>query len=121
MLEVAPGVHMRFLRRAVMETLPDDDGAADPAGTDTADSTFHEETPEDTHRREHDGHRAAQRAPQRLRAGQRGSGYHRHGQHRGRPHRSGRAHRGLTGCPAPSVGPGDTRTEGQTRIGSPKR
>jgi preprotein translocase subunit YajC len=47
-LEVAPGVHMRFLRRAVMETLPDDDSAADPAGTDTADGTFHEETPEDT-------------------------------------------------------------------------
>ena len=47
-LEVAPGVHMRFLRRAVMETLPDDDGTAEPAGTDTADSTFHEETPEDT-------------------------------------------------------------------------
>ncbi len=47
-LEVAPGVHMRFLRRAVMETLPDDDGPAEPAGTDTADSTFHEETPEAT-------------------------------------------------------------------------
>ena len=55
-LEVAPGVHMRFLRRAVMETLPDDDGpaAADAAADDTAagtgapDGTFHEQTPEDT-------------------------------------------------------------------------
>jgi preprotein translocase subunit YajC len=54
-LEVAPGVHMRFLRRAVMETLPDDDGAAGPemastdtAGTDAADGTFPEHTPEDT-------------------------------------------------------------------------
>ena len=27
-LEVAPGVQMRFLRRAVLETLPDDDGTA---------------------------------------------------------------------------------------------
>jgi preprotein translocase subunit YajC len=54
-LEVAPGVHMRFLRRAVMETLPDDDGSAGPemastgtAGTDAADGTFPEHTPEDT-------------------------------------------------------------------------
>lgn len=45
-LEVAPGVHMRFLRRAVMETLPDDDGAA---GTEAADSSFDEQgSPEDT-------------------------------------------------------------------------
>ena len=31
-LEVAPGVHLRFLRRAVMDVLPDEDGteAADP-------------------------------------------------------------------------------------------
>jgi preprotein translocase subunit YajC len=42
-LEVAPGVHMRFLRRAVMETLPDDDGAAGPdLGTEPADSSFDE-------------------------------------------------------------------------------
>jgi preprotein translocase subunit YajC len=27
-LEVAPGVHLRFLRRAVMDVLPDEDGAA---------------------------------------------------------------------------------------------
>jgi preprotein translocase subunit YajC len=49
-LEVAPGVHMRFLRRAVMETLPDDDGTVgpDPAGTDAADSSFDEpSSPED--------------------------------------------------------------------------
>jgi preprotein translocase subunit YajC len=55
-LEVAPGVHMRFLRRAVMETLPDDDGTAGPdlggpdlASTDTADAGYHEpDIPEDT-------------------------------------------------------------------------
>jgi preprotein translocase subunit YajC len=49
-LEVAPGVHMRFLRRAVMETLPDDDGTAGPdLGTEAADSSFDEpEPPEDT-------------------------------------------------------------------------
>ncbi len=48
-LEVAPGVHMRFLRRAVMETLPDEDGTSgldldgtDTAGTDAADSSFDE-------------------------------------------------------------------------------
>ena len=48
-LEVAPGVHMRFLRRAVMETLPDEDGTSgldldgtDAAGTDAADSSFDE-------------------------------------------------------------------------------
>ena len=48
-LEVAPGVHMRFLRRAVMETLPDDDGTSGPdldgtdtAGTEAADSSFDE-------------------------------------------------------------------------------
>jgi preprotein translocase subunit YajC len=54
-LEVAPGVHMRFLRRAVMETLPDDDGTAGPdlggpdmASTDTADAGYHEpDSPED--------------------------------------------------------------------------
>lgn len=47
-LEVAPGVRMRFLRRAVMETLPDDDGTAGPDmdGTDAASSSFDE--PEDT-------------------------------------------------------------------------
>lgn len=28
LLEVAPGVHIRFLRRAVMEIVPDEDGAA---------------------------------------------------------------------------------------------
>ena len=31
-LEVAPGVHLRFLRRAVMDVLPDEDGTA---ATDT--------------------------------------------------------------------------------------
>ncbi|MGH3422311.1 MAG: preprotein translocase subunit YajC [Streptosporangiaceae bacterium] len=42
-LEVAPGVHMRFLRRAVMETLPDDDGTAGPdLGTEAAGSSFDE-------------------------------------------------------------------------------
>ena len=42
-LEVAPGVQMRFLRRAVMETLPDDDGTAGPdLGTEAADSSFDE-------------------------------------------------------------------------------
>jgi preprotein translocase subunit YajC len=47
-LEVAPGVHMRFLRRAVLETLPDDDGTAGPdLGTEAADSSFDEpESPE---------------------------------------------------------------------------
>lgn len=43
-LEVAPGVHLRFLRRAIMDVLPDEDGTeapdtvtpeqAEPAGTD---------------------------------------------------------------------------------------
>lgn len=49
-LEVAPGVHMRFLRRAVLETLPDDDGTAGPdLGTEAADSSFDEpDGPEDT-------------------------------------------------------------------------
>jgi preprotein translocase subunit YajC len=47
-LEVAPGVHMRFLRRAVMETLPDDDGPAGP-GTEAADSSFDEpDSPQET-------------------------------------------------------------------------
>jgi preprotein translocase subunit YajC len=53
LLEVAPGVQIRFLRRAIMDTLPDDDGpvsspdgehatadsaedAAEPASTETA-------------------------------------------------------------------------------------
>lgn len=40
LLEVAPGVQIRFLRRAVLDVLPDDDGVA---GTDAADPTFHEE------------------------------------------------------------------------------
>ena len=93
-LEVAPGVHMRFLRRAVMETLPDDDGqaaadaAADDAGAGTAgtgapDGTFHEQTPEDTAAGSATDGPAARRAPQRLRAGQHGSGHDRHGQHGG--------------------------------------
>lgn len=49
-LEVAPGVHMRFLRKAVMETLPDDDGTAGPdLGTEGADSSFDEpDGPEET-------------------------------------------------------------------------
>lgn len=50
-LEVAPGVHMRFLRRAVMETLPDDDGMAGPdlASTGAADAGYHEpDAAEDT-------------------------------------------------------------------------
>jgi hypothetical protein len=39
---------MRFLRRAVMETLPDDDGTAGP-GTEAADSSFDEpDSPDDT-------------------------------------------------------------------------
>jgi preprotein translocase subunit YajC len=45
-LEVAPGVQMRFLRRAVSETLPDDDGTD---GTEAAGSSFDEtDSPEDT-------------------------------------------------------------------------
>lgn len=45
LLEVAPGVQIRFLRRAVLDVLPDDDGMA---GTDAADPTFHEQdSPED--------------------------------------------------------------------------
>ena len=45
LLEVAPGVQIRFLRRAVLDVLPDDDGMA---GTDAADPTFHEQdAPED--------------------------------------------------------------------------
>ena len=45
LLEVAPGVQIRFLRRAVLDVLPDDDGMA---GTDAADATFHEQdSPED--------------------------------------------------------------------------
>ena len=45
LLEVAPGVQIRFLRRAVLDVLPDDDGLA---GTDAADPTFHEQdSPED--------------------------------------------------------------------------
>jgi preprotein translocase subunit YajC len=48
-LEVAPGVHMRFLRRAVMETLPDDDGTGGPdLGTEAADSFDEPDDPEDT-------------------------------------------------------------------------
>ncbi|HTT50787.1 MAG TPA: preprotein translocase subunit YajC [Streptosporangiaceae bacterium] len=37
-LEVAPGVQLRFLRRAIMDVLPDDDGtaAADTAGPEYA-------------------------------------------------------------------------------------
>jgi preprotein translocase subunit YajC len=34
LLEVAPGVHIRFLRKAVMEVLPDDDGTAGYGGAD---------------------------------------------------------------------------------------
>jgi preprotein translocase subunit YajC len=47
-LEVAPGVHLRFLRRAVMDVLPDEDGTAatdtvspeqaEPAATDDSTS-----------------------------------------------------------------------------------
>ena len=45
LLEVAPGVQIRFLRRAVLDVLPDDDGMV---GTDAADPTFHEQdSPED--------------------------------------------------------------------------
>lgn len=45
LLEVAPGVQIRFLRRAVMDVLPDDDGMV---GTDAADPTFHgQDSPED--------------------------------------------------------------------------
>jgi preprotein translocase subunit YajC len=40
LLEVAPGVEIRFLRRAVLDVLPDDDGMA---GTDAPDPTFHEQ------------------------------------------------------------------------------
>ena len=37
-LEVAPGVHLRFLRRAIMDVLPDEDGtvAADPVSPEHA-------------------------------------------------------------------------------------
>ena len=38
LLEVAPGVQIRFLRRAVLDVLPDDDGMV---GTDEPDATFH--------------------------------------------------------------------------------
>ena len=45
LLEVAPGVQIRFLRRAVLDVLPDDDGVD---GTDVTDSTFHgQDGPED--------------------------------------------------------------------------
>jgi preprotein translocase subunit YajC len=45
LLEVAPGVEIRFLRRAVLDVLPDDDGVA---GTDAPDPTFHEQdSPQD--------------------------------------------------------------------------
>ena len=46
LLEVAPGVQIRFLRRAVLDVLPDDDGLV---GTDAADATFHgqDDAPED--------------------------------------------------------------------------
>lgn len=45
LLEVAPGVEIRFLRRAVLDVLPDDDGGA---GTDAPDPTFHEQdSPQD--------------------------------------------------------------------------
>jgi preprotein translocase YajC subunit len=45
LLEVAPGVQIRFLRRAVLDVLPDDEGMV---GTDAADATFHEQdSPED--------------------------------------------------------------------------
>ena len=45
LLEVAPGVQIRFLRRAVLDVLPDDDGMP---GTDEADATFQgQDAPED--------------------------------------------------------------------------
>jgi len=45
LLEVAPGVQIRFLRRAVLDVLPDDDGVT---GTDAEDATFHQQdSPED--------------------------------------------------------------------------
>ncbi len=67
-LEVAPGVRMRFLRRAVMETLPDDDGTA---GTEAADSSFDEQgSPEDTTA---DGATDGQPAPEHLNGSSPGS------------------------------------------------
>lgn len=46
-LEVAPGVQLRFLRRAVMDVLPDDDGtvASDPVSPEQAEPA----APDDVH------------------------------------------------------------------------
>jgi preprotein translocase subunit YajC len=65
-LEVAPGVHMRFLRRAVMETLPDDDGPAGPdlAGTGAADEAYHE--PDSAEDMPSEGTTDGQAAPEHL-------------------------------------------------------
>ena len=122
-LEVAPGVHMRFLRRAVMETLPDDDGTSGPdldgtdtAGTDAADSSFDEPGSPQGYGRRGDHGCPGVRAPQRLQPRQ-----HSSRQHGGRPHRSGRAHRGLTALPRAQRRAGGHASEGQRRIGSPKR
>jgi preprotein translocase subunit YajC len=47
LLEVAPGVQIRFLRKAVMEVLPDDDGMAGYGGADgdVAEDTVAEDEP----------------------------------------------------------------------------
>ena len=97
-LEVAPGVQMRFLRRAVMDVLPDDDGT----GPTTRPVP---RQPDDA-----SGGRPSPRGIERLQRGQ----------HRGRPHRRTSA---LRTDRQPRAGPrgGDTRTEGQARSGSPKR
>jgi preprotein translocase subunit YajC len=51
-LEIAPGVEARFLRRAIMEVLPDDDGVmpADPDATDEASAA--DSTTEDGYKNE---------------------------------------------------------------------
>jgi preprotein translocase subunit YajC len=53
LLEVAPGVQIRFLRRAIMDTLPDDDGTVSspdggPTAADTADDAAEPASTEET-------------------------------------------------------------------------
>ena len=92
-LEVAPGVQMRFLRRAVMETLPDDDGTAGLDGDGTGRLPPSRTSPQDAAAEgTTDGPAApsTSTAPAQAHSGPASTG---------RAHRSGRAHRGLTALP----------------------
>jgi preprotein translocase subunit YajC len=109
-LEVAPGVHMRFLRKAVMETLPDDDGTAGPdLGTEAADSSFDEPgSPEDTTV----NGTTSTAPPQAARA--------RAARRRTTPLRTSAPRTDRT-APRPASGRGTREAKDMRRIGSPKR